>query len=247
MMAKQMTARLTAMIRRRWIGYWFVVANLVAIAFFVFDMPLGSRGSMLPEWLQSLGRDVTNLGKSDWILSISAFLFFAAMATVRQAHMPKLRDRANRLKDMALYMFVTVAASGLTVNLVKRAIGRARPEHYPDLGIFSFSPFAGDASFESFPSGHATTIGAIAIALCLLVPRYRLVFLALGFWLAVTRVIVGAHYPSDVIAGFSFGAVSSVFFAFVFAKRDSVFRVAASGWPKLKRPVPLTWKTRRQD
>ncbi len=85
-----------------------------------------------------------------------------------------------------------------------RSAGPGR-NHFDDYGIFSFSPFSGHSSFESFPSGHATTIGAFFAAFSLLFPRYRIVFLACALWLGMTRVMVGAHYPSDVIAGLALG------------------------------------------
>jgi undecaprenyl-diphosphatase len=218
--------------------------NFVLIAFFVFDMPLGAQAASLPAWLRVLAGYLTVLGLSGWILSASAFIFLAGYAAIRVESDPKWKRRADTIKSMAAYVFVSVALSGLIANLLKRSLGRARPEHFTDGGIVHFAPFSG-SSFESFPSGHATTFGALAVCLCLLAPRFRFGFLIAGCWLAMTRVIIGAHYPSDVIAGFCFGAWFSWMMSYAFAKRDSVFRINQQGWPILKQPIPLTWKTRR--
>jgi membrane-associated phospholipid phosphatase len=133
------------------------------------------------------------------------------------------------------YLFTTVVFSGLLANLLKRAIGRARPDHFHDYGIFSFTPFSGHSAFESFPSGHSTTVGAFFAAFALLFPRYRVAFIACAIWLAMTRVMVGAHYPSDVIAGLAFGAWFSLLTAIVFARCGLLFKLAPDGWPLSKR------------
>ena len=235
---------LKAILWKRSLAFAFLALNLILIAFFVFDMPLGSRASMLPEWLNSAAQILTVLGLSAWILFGSAFVFLAALAKQNQEISIKVKRRAETLKNAAAYLFISVALSGLIANLVKRIIGRARPENYSDLGIFSFSPLSGP-KFESFPSGHATTFGALIVALCLLAPRYRVFFIVAGVWLAMTRVIIGAHYPSDVIAGFCFGGWFSWMMSYSFAHRDSLFWVNQRGWSVPKQPIPLTWKTRR--
>ena len=51
-----------------------------------------------------------------------------------------------------------------------------------------------------FPSGHATTILSVAFGLSILFPRYRLLFVILGFFIALSRVLLGYHYFSDVLA-----------------------------------------------
>ena len=51
----------------------------------------------------------------------------------------------------------------------------------------------------------------------------------------MTRVMVGAHYPSDVIAGLAFGAWFSLLTAIVFARCGLLFKLAPDGWPLSKR------------
>ncbi|MEP7046652.1 MAG: phosphatase PAP2 family protein, partial [Ilumatobacteraceae bacterium] len=59
----------------------------------------------------------------------------------------------------------------------------------------------------SFPSDHATAVGAVAAGLLLANRRYGVVASVLAVVMAFTRVYVGAHYPGDVIAGLALGAV----------------------------------------
>jgi len=116
-----------------------------------------------------------------------------------------------------------VALSGLISNIVKRAIGRPRPELFGDQGLFSFNPFMHNSDYESFPSGHATTDGAFWTALALLFPPLRWPFLLFGLYLALTRVFVGAHYPSDVTVGFGWGMWFAFLVAVLFARHGIVF------------------------
>lgn len=60
-----------------------------------------------------------------------------------------------------------------------------------------------DTQHRSFPSGHAATAAGFAIALSLTFPRGTVVFLILALFAGFQRVVSGAHYPSDVLAGFS--------------------------------------------
>jgi len=230
--------RLSPPLPRLW-AFAFVTVNLILIALFLLDAPVGSYSVHTPNILQPLGRLITNFGSSGWILFASAILFFEALAATRLVPSVKARFQAMLVSHVAAYMFISVAGSGLLANLLKRAIGRARPGLYEEWGIFSLHPFAGSARFESFPSGHATTVGAIFMVVALLFPRYRLHMLIGALWLGFSRVIVEAHYPSDVLAGLAFGAWFSVLMAVVFSRYGLIFRQASDGWPLLRRPVPL--------
>ncbi|MEP7113735.1 MAG: phosphatase PAP2 family protein [Ilumatobacteraceae bacterium] len=58
----------------------------------------------------------------------------------------------------------------------------------------------------SFPSDHATAVGAVAAGLLLANQRWGIIAAVLAVAMAFTRVYVGAHYPGDVAAGLILGA-----------------------------------------
>jgi membrane-associated phospholipid phosphatase len=112
----------------------------------------------------------------------------------------------RRLPRLALFVVVTVAGSALLNGLVKSAVHRARPA-LPD-------PVA-HATGLSFPSGHAqSAIVAAGVLLLVFMPALRrswrpaAVAVAAAFVLAVgfSRVALGVHYVSDVLAGYVLGA-----------------------------------------
>lgn len=197
---------------------WLAVTVLFVMAAMAFrDAALTLQARHEPIWLRVLAESITNFGKSWWILTLSGILFAAAYLAWRRMDTPATREKLRHLATASAYMFLSVALSGIISNLVKRTIGRARPPLFDAYGAFHFKPFSG-ALYESFPSGHATTDGAIAMALAILLPRFRLPILFIGGFLALTRIMVGAHYLSDVIAGYSFGMWYAYMSALFFAK-----------------------------
>jgi len=115
-----------------------------------------------------------------------------------------------------------VAVSGLVVNVFKVIFGRARPGAWWDEGLWGFDPLSIGSDVNGFPSGHSATIGAIAMALCLIWPRawWACALGALVF--AFTRVLTESHYLSDVIVGLFVGGLT------VIALRHYVWR--SMGW-----------------
>ena len=72
--------------------------------------------------------------------------------------------------------------------------------------------FAGDNTTyllrsTSFPSGHAATAAAAACALLIVAPTFAPAWIAMALVMAASRVYVGAHYPSDVLAGAGLGVL----------------------------------------
>ncbi len=120
--------------------------------------------------------------------------------------------------------------------MTKNTIGRARPSQFAEHGAFAYDFLAFVPKWASFPSGHATSIMALAVGLAFLMPRLRYVFLMLGFWVGFARIATGAHYPSDVLAGLALGAVFAWLLARLFAQRRIVFRFDEKG-----NVVPLPW------
>ncbi len=176
-----------------------------------------------PDLLAVPARALTDLGKSGWILTTSAALMAGGLLVMARALTQTMQQRARAIAMSAAFIFASVALSGTTANLLKRLIGRPRPYQSLEDGSFGLSPLSG-ARFEGFPSGHATTLGALAACLAILFPRYRLPILCLAALLAVTRVIVGAHYPSDIVAGFGYGVWWAWLVAHFFKSRGFSFK-----------------------
>jgi membrane-associated phospholipid phosphatase len=92
-----------------------------------------------------------------------------------------------------------IIAGGIVTPLLKRAFGRARP--IQEEGAHSFHPLS--ATYQSFPSGHATNAFAFATAVAghydgWVVPA---IVYSLASGVAMSRVNDRAHFPSDVLAG----------------------------------------------
>jgi membrane-associated phospholipid phosphatase len=147
------------------------------------------------------------------------------------------------LLDWQAFVLSAAGLSGLAAAVLKYAFGRARP--VMDVGWFSFHPFEFNPYFASFPSGHATNIGAATAMVMLLSSTWgKYVLLPIAVWLAATRIAVGAHYPSDTIAGFGLGMACTVVTALIFARLGFIFRHTAVGLPIRKKTFRLsaTWR-----
>jgi membrane-associated phospholipid phosphatase len=82
--------------------------------------------------------------------------------------------------------------------VVKRVVRRSRPDH-PDVRVL-----AGTPSRLSFPSSHATSTAAAAVLYGGLTGRRSVS--AVVPLMVVSRMVLGVHYPSDVLAGSALGA-----------------------------------------
>ena len=117
------------------------------------------------------------------------------------------RPGGNRKWKLASASALGAAALGLLVNrLISSAWHRDRPFiTHPSAHVFG--PHKTD---PSFPSDHSTAALAIATAVLLLDPVAGVLFLVLAVLIAAGRVIVGEHYPGDVLGSTVVGVLAAV-------------------------------------
>jgi undecaprenyl-diphosphatase len=119
------------------------------------------------------------------------------------------RGRGDRGRTVA-----TTAAAGVGVvvallvnqHVLSPAVARTRPCH----ALAHVEVLLTCAHDYSFPSDHCVMAGAFAAGLAFVGLRWFIPAVALALVLAFSRVYVGVHYPSDVIAGLLFGAAVGV-------------------------------------
>lgn len=134
---------------------------------------------------------------------------------------PAWRGSAERLRQASIvpaFLFAAVAVSGMLVDLLKVVFGRARPKLLFAAGNYDFTWLGLQADHWSFPSGHAATAAALATGLWCLWPRPIACYIAFAVLIAVSRVITGAHYPSDVVMGACIGMVATRCVAAAFSR-----------------------------
>jgi undecaprenyl-diphosphatase len=214
---------------RRWL---MVSLLMVTFAAFFLDTAVIAWTRTQPRWLFHFAADVTDAGKSWWILTAATVFGLAVHLAGRRFGGREQRLRSIVTVHACAYVFISVAGSGLISNILKRVIGRARPTEIMEYGNLYFDPFNRNYDFQSFPSGHSTTDGALAMTLAILFPALRVPLLILGFCLAMTRTLVGLHYPSDVIAGYSFGVWFALMTAMIMARFGILFRTGLPGMPR---------------
>lgn len=207
-----------------------VIALSIVFAAFVVIDPLTV--SLLPG-LDPAARDifkkVTEAGNSAWILIPTGLVAIAFYILWQGGHNRRQVAAYGYLMSLFSFVFVSVAGAGITASLIKNIIGRARPKHFESLGPIAFDPFAFRADFASFPSGHSTTIFALATAIALLWPRTRVVAYVFAVWVAASRFFVGAHYITDAVAGGILGTSFTVMVQKRFLENGWLFCVERDG------------------
>lgn len=138
----------------------------------------------------------------------AASLFGGPVVLIALGVIMVLAFLAKGWKRGALLVVVTLAGAGLLNGLLKFSFARVRPAAFFDY------PLPGS---PSFPSGHALYAASVFGGLAaLLSPRLKHPALRLAVWsvaialvllVGVSRVYLGVHYPSDVLAGYSIGVI----------------------------------------
>lgn len=175
--------------------------------------------SRLPRGVVDAGLFVTAFGVSTYMFVVSGTVALWAFLARRGAKRARLRERLTRVAHAAVFFFAAIAVSGIIVQAIKHLVGRARPTLLRQVGSFSFHPFSWPNAYASFPSGHTASAFAAATALSLLAPRWRLVWFAAATAIALSRVVVGQHYPTDILAGAALGMVVTMALARDFVSR----------------------------
>jgi undecaprenyl-diphosphatase len=151
-----------------------------------------------PPWLEEAGRDFTAMGGY-------AVLTFVTMAAA--CSLGILR------KHHAAWLLVGATVGGLGVmHFLKALVNRPRPDLVPHLS---------HVATTSFPSGHAMLSAVVYLTLGAMLARFvedrwlksfiLLLALLLTFLIGVSRVYLGVHYPTDVLAGWTAGLVWAIF------------------------------------
>ena len=103
----------------------------------------------------------------------------------------------------------TLLAHGIAAllsNGLKHLIGRPRPK-FVHSGEWQFTP-SWASGLDSFPSGHATASFAVATVLAKRFPAFGPLCLSVAAFVALSRVLRGAHFPTDVLGGAVLGVLS---------------------------------------
>lgn len=150
-----------------------------------------------PSWVEEMMRDFTALGGSGvlFLLTVSVICYLII----------KRRFRA------ALLLGLAVGGGVILSQLLKSLFSRPRPE---------LVPYGSYVYFASFPSGHSMLSAATYLTLGALMARLQksrrlqiyslLLAVTITFLVGISRVYLGVHWPTDVLAGWTAGAVWAV-------------------------------------
>jgi len=126
-----------------------------------------------------------------------------------------------------LESLIAHAIAGLLSNGLKHLVGRPRPK-FTHSSEFQFSP-TWEFGLDSFPSGHTTASFAVAAVLARHFPRAAWIPYGAACLVALSRVLRGSHFPSDVVAGAGLGVLAGYVVANPIGTWRSSLRTAISG------------------
>lgn len=168
------------------------IASIIIISFYLIDITLTEffhKNNTLMPWAQK----ITKLGDGTVILMFLSVLLVHSVMTDDFV-----------LSKHIVYILLICLLIGLICNGIKIILARARPIEYFENGLYGFQFFRFGHHFASFPSGHTMMIVAAFYSIGKIRPKLLLPLMFCALLIGFSRVIVGAHYFSDIVAGMYF-------------------------------------------
>ena len=128
------------------------------------------------------------------LLAVSAGLWLAS------------RAGDERERKQADHVVLSVVATAILPHVLKRLIDQERPDRRVVHGRRHGIPRSGKP-YDAFPSGHAMHVGAVASAISWAFPKSAPLAWGVGGLVAATRIVLLAHWTTDVFAGLAMGAL----------------------------------------
>ena len=188
----------------------FSVIAVCIVSYEFFDQPAARFCSTIDGRVTYISELITRLGLSTpyLVTALAGFIYFRF---IKKDEIPA---------NAAVFLLLAVALSGIANDLIKIMVGRSRPGLLLDKDIYGFQPFTNQYYYASFPSGHANTIGALCYGLYRVIGRFQWALLTIALAVMASRVILGAHFPSDVLFGAYLGVVVTELIAAAFEKKS---------------------------
>jgi membrane-associated phospholipid phosphatase len=117
------------------------------------------------------------------------------------------QKRPARDRAAASHILLTTVAVSLIPHALKTVFDQRRPDRLTIRGHLRGVPLSRNR-LDAFPSGHAMHVGALASAATVLPPARRNLVWSIGAALVLTRIVLLAHWASDVVAGVVFGGLT---------------------------------------
>lgn len=164
----------------------------------------------MPEWLQTIDEAallwIAEHLRTPALTALLSFytqlgnsgLLFIALAVLLLFFRSTRKGGAAALTAMFFGLIVT----NLTI---KPLVSRLRPW----IVMENFTALVAEPDPNSFPSGHSCSAFAFAVALCIMLPKrwMKVTALCMAAVMALSRLYVGVHFPSDVVVGSLIGAL----------------------------------------
>ena len=191
---------------------------LVAISIRAVDRPLALFFHARDHDLRALFEFTGRLGLTYGYLTIFGLAFVALHWGGVSPRLQQFALPLRALSGIPAFLFVSIAASGVIVDVLKIVFGRARPKLLFQSDVYGFAWLMWRPDHWSFPSGHSATIVALTTALWFLWPQNQLFYILVAAIVCISRVVVGAHYLADSLAGALIAILTTRYTAQVFAK-----------------------------
>ncbi|BCA95924.1 phosphatidylglycerophosphatase B [Legionella antarctica] len=179
------------LMKRPWVILTYLA--LVILTYHFLDRPLATYFYQL---------DLrTNLHVLNLVTSLGKMIIYVVLFTLAGLYFRYIGTNTT-YEARAWYLLACIIFPNLLCLILKTSLGRARPDLLFSSDIYGFYWFKPTSSYWSLPSGHTTTVVSLASGFGVLFPKYFYAFLALAFFIVLTRVLLYYHYLSDVMTAF---------------------------------------------
>ena len=151
-------------------------------------------------YLKKFFINLTELGDSLWYFLIS-FCGYVLCFLYKKFYKNYKKILVIKANVFFLFLCSSIIISGLLTQILKHLIGRPRPNHSLESEVSSINFLSFDSGFHSFPSGHTSTIFVVALTLSIFTPKIKYLYLFFASIIASSRIVVEAHYFTDVVGG----------------------------------------------